>query len=183
MANNSNLPEGTDTIVEGAGVGTGSTGFGATNSTGRTDSLVTGGDLNATDRQGVRGMFNSAGEKLRDESKTRARGAVSTGLEKSGTALSNVSTMIDDTVATIEEKLGADYAGYARKASETLKGYADSLQAKDPDELVDDARQFVRKSPGVALAGAAIIGFGLIRLLKSGIEEHDSTGTVDRRVG
>ena len=46
-----------------------------------------------------------------------------------------------------------------------------SVSAKDPDELIDDTREFVRKSPGVALAGAAIIGFALVRLVKSGLDQ------------
>ncbi len=46
-----------------------------------------------------------------------------------------------------------------------------SIAAKDADELIDDTREFVRKSPGVALAGAAIIGFALVRLVKSGLDQ------------
>ena len=41
---------------------------------------------------------------------------------------------------------------------------ANSIASKDADELIDDTREFVRKSPGVALAGAAIVGFALARL-------------------
>ena len=36
-----------------------------------------------------------------------------------------------------------------------------------------DTRSFVRKSPGVALAGAAIVGFALARLLKAGLSTRD----------
>ncbi len=46
-------------------------------------------------------------------------------------------------------------------------------RAKDADELIDDTRNFVRKSPGVALAGAAIVGFALARLIKSGLAPSD----------
>ena len=47
---------------------------------------------------------------------------------------------------------------------------AGSLANKEPDELVDDARSMIRKSPGIALAGAAILGFALVRVVKSGLE-------------
>ena len=69
---------------------------------------------------------------------------------------------------------------------QALNGYATTLQNKNPDELVDDARDLVRKSPAVALTGAAVLGFGLARLLKIGLEEsqygtgnrnNDRTGT------
>jgi hypothetical protein len=86
---------------------------------------------------------------------------------------------VDDTVQQIEDRLGPQYGDYARKASQALNRYADTLQNKDPEELVDDARELVRKSPAVALTGAAILGFGLVRLLKAGIEES-SNGNGDR---
>ena len=41
--------------------------------------------------------------------------------------------------------------------------------SKNPDELIEDTRNFVRNSPGVAIAGAAIVGFALARLLKTGL--------------
>ena len=60
---------------------------------------------------------------------------------------------------------------YARKAASALEDAANRLSAKNPDELIDDTREFVRKSPGVALAGAAIIGFALVRLVKAGLDQ------------
>ena len=214
----SGLPEGTDTIIGGAGTsgntgGTGRSGTAdatnttstASNSTGArtgttassdaTDTLITGsgqesltqsssstsGDSSSggNERQGVRGLISSAGTKLRDEGKTRARGLVGQGLERGSTTLSNISGVVDDTVQQIEERLGPQYGDYARKASQALNRYATTLQNKDPDELVEDARELVRKSPGVALAGAAIVGFGLVRLLKAGLEESQN-GNGDR---
>ena len=38
-------------------------------------------------------------------------------------------------------------------------------------ELIEDTRNFVRNSPGLAVAGAAIIGFALVRLVKSGLDQ------------
>lgn len=199
----SGMPEGTDTIIEGAGTGgtgggTGRSGTAGTTDTARkagdppgvrtgttdssdvTDTLITGSnDSGKSERQGVRGMISNAGGKLRDEGKTRARGFVSQGLERGSSTLSNVSTLVSDTAGQIEEKLGPQYGDYARKASDALNRYATTLQNKDPDELVDDARELIRKSPGVALAGAAIVGFGLVRLLKAGIEESQN-GNDDR---
>ena len=67
--------------------------------------------------------------------------------------------------------LGEDYGEYARRAASALEDAAGRLSAKNPDELIDDTREFVRKSPGVALAGAAIIGFALVRLVKAGLDQ------------
>ena len=67
--------------------------------------------------------------------------------------------------------LGEEYGDYARKPASALEEAANKVSAKNPDELIDDTREFVRKSPGVALAGAAIIGFALVRLVKSGLDQ------------
>ena len=45
--------------------------------------------------------------------------------------------------------------------------------AKDPDELIEDTRNFVRNSPGIALAGAAVVGFVVARLVKSGLAKDE----------
>ena len=61
----------------------------------------------------------------------------------------------------------------ARSAATSLENVANKLAAKDADELIEDTRDFVRKSPGVALAGAAIVGFALARLVKTGLDNDD----------
>lgn len=175
MADTNNMPEGTDSIIDTNTGNGGTTSANLTRTTrgDATDSLI---DDNAgTKEGGIRGMFSTATDKIRDEAGTRVQGFVGQGLERGSATLSNISTLVGDTAAQIEEKLGPQYGGYARTASETLNRYADSLKNKNPDELVDDARELVRKSPGIALGAAAIVGFGLIRLIKAGLET-DSAG-------
>ena len=45
---------------------------------------------------------------------------------------------------------------------------AAKIDSKDLGELGDDARQFVRKSPGLAIGIAAVAGFMLSRLFRGG---------------
>ena len=45
-----------------------------------------------------------------------------------------------------------------------------AIKAKDVDDLIEDARAFVKKSPAVAIGTAAALGFVLVRLIKSGLE-------------
>ena len=118
---------------------------------------------------GLSDKLRTSGEKLADKAGTKARGLVSQGLERTSEALANVSRMVGDTVPGIEERLGAEYGDYARRAAGAIENAASSLSEKDPDELIDDTRNFVRNSPGVALAGAAVVGFVLARLIKSGL--------------
>ena len=93
------------------------------------------------------------------------------GLERTSEALANVSKMVGDTAAGIEERLGPEYGDYARRAAGAIENVANTIAEKNPDELIDDTRTFVRNSPGIALAGAAVVGFVVARLIKSGLGE------------
>ena len=173
------LPEGTDTIVsdaEMAGVGSE---LGSTDTrTRRGDSsLTTSGspDSSTGTGGGVREAIKDGTEKLKSTASDRAMGFVSQGIERSSGALSNVSGLIGDTAANLDERLGAQYGDYARQAAQSIERAAQSLAGKDPEELIDDARAIVRKSPGIALAGAAILGFALVRVVKSGLDSGSSS--------
>jgi ElaB/YqjD/DUF883 family membrane-anchored ribosome-binding protein len=81
--------------------------------------------------------------------------------------------MVGDTADGIDERLGADYGDYARRAAGAIENVANTIAEKNPDELIEDTRNFVRNSPGIALAGAAVVGFVLARLVKSGLASND----------
>ena len=150
------LPDGTDAVIEGAA---------RTGNTSLEGLSTTQGD---SDR-GLVGRFREGREQLSSQAGERARGLVTQGLDRTSEALANVSKMIGDTAAGIDERLGQEYGDYARRAAGSIEGVANQIASKDPDELIEDTRNFVRNSPGVALAGAAVVGFVLARLLKTGL--------------
>ena len=164
------LPEGTDHIIAGASA----TGRGGEN----VDVLVAdvGGTTNRASRDAFIDKIRSGREKLSTQAADKTRGLVSQGLERSAEALANVSKLVGDTADGLDERLGAEYGDYARRAATAIDDAANSLATKDADELIDDTREFVRQSPGVALAGAAIIGFALARLIKTGLARDDDEG-------
>ena len=131
---------------------------------------------------GLADRFRSGRERLATEAGDRARGLVSQGLERTAEALANASKMVGDTADGIEERLGPEYGDYARRAAGAIENVANTIAEKDPDELLEDTRNFVRNSPGIALAGAAVVGFVLARLIKSGLapdeddEDEDDNG-------
>lgn len=179
--NRTDLPEGTDTIIEGASnpddtgsaiaetsrvterdlIETQGTG---TSSQGSNDAEGTGsGSANFIER------LRNGSENLSGQVGDRARGFVAQGLDRSAEALSNVSRLVGDTAEGLDERLGPEFGEYARRAASALENTANNIASKDPDELIEDTRNFVRNSPGVAIAGAAIVGFAVARLLKSGL--------------
>ena len=122
---------------------------------------------------GLVDRLRSGREQLSSQAGEKARGLVTQGLERTSEALANVSKMIGDTADGIDERLGREYGDYARRAAGALEDTANSIAGKDPDELIEDTRNFVRNSPGIALAGAAVVGFVVARLLKTGIAAND----------
>jgi hypothetical protein len=118
---------------------------------------------------GLAGRIRNGREQLASQAGEKARGLVSQGLERTAETLANVSKMVGDTIPGIEERLGPEYGDYARRAASGIENVANSIASKDPDELIEDTRSFVRNSPGIALAGAAVVGFVIARLVKSGL--------------
>ena len=164
------LPEGTDTVIDGAA----ETADLTTESNLPTDTKMPARRGGSND---LRQRIRDGGEKLSNEATDRARGFVSQGLERSAEALSNVSKLVGDTAAGLDERLGQEYGDYARKAASAIENTANNIASKNPDELIEDTRNFVRNSPGLAVAGAAIVGFMVARLIKSGLnrdEDDDS---------
>jgi ElaB/YqjD/DUF883 family membrane-anchored ribosome-binding protein len=96
------------------------------------------------------------------------------GKERAAGGLDEFSNLMRDAARSVDEKLGDQYGQYARTAADQIQGFAETLRTKEIDELVDDARAFVRKSPGVAIGVAAGVGFVLARLVRSGVEAAGS---------
>ena len=161
MADNktAELPEGTDKVIAGASGGT------ATVNT----NLVADGN----DDDGLTGRIRRSTESLSSQAGEKARGLVSQGLERSAEALGNVAKLVGDTAPGIEDRLGSEYGDYARRAATAIEDAANAIAEKDADELIEDTRNFVRNSPGIALAGAAVVGFVVARLLKTGLAKDD----------
>lgn len=141
----------------------------ATTSTGA--GTGTGGTENVTDQ--VRGQIYN----LRDQAGGKVREFADTGKTRATDMLEELSRVVADTADSIDERLGNNYGEYARKAADGVSGFADSLRGKEVDELYDDVRSAVRKSPGLAIGIAAVVGFTLVRLVKAGMpEENEGTG-------
>jgi hypothetical protein len=161
------------TTSEGTGAGGDMTGGGSASGGG------VKGSGNVTDQ--VRGQIYN----LRDQAGGKVREFADTGKTRATDMLEELSRVVADTADSIDERLGNNYGEYARKAADGVSGIADSLRGKDVDELYDDVRSAVRKSPGLAIGIAAVVGFTLVRLVKAGLPDEDegtSAGT-GRRTG
>lgn len=177
---NPELPEGTDHIINGAmetsmnattttgGSGAGAAGSGFVAGEGRSDD--TGGTAGTTTLP-VKEQLRSSAKSLKDQAGGKVRELAEDGKQRATSALEDFSKVVHEAADSIDERLGTEYGGYARRAAEAVSGFADTLRSKEVDELYDDARNIVRKSPVVAIGVAAAVGFALVRLVKSGTDQ------------
>jgi len=100
------------------------------------------------------------------QAKEKAADLAREGKIKASEAISGLGQIVAETAPTIYEKLGEKYGDYARTAARTIQEGAAKLEAKDLGELGNDAKELVKKSPGVAVGLAAVAGFFLARLFK-----------------
>lgn len=108
---------------------------------------------------------------LKDQATKTAMSAACIAKDKTGTAMQSLAKLISDTAGTVDAKLGPQYGDYARQAAQSVAGAADTLDSKDVDQLMTEARDFVRKSPAMAIGAAAVVGFVLMRLAKGSSED------------
>jgi ElaB/YqjD/DUF883 family membrane-anchored ribosome-binding protein len=111
--------------------------------------------------------------KLTKDATGKARAYAEDGKARVGGVLDELSKMMGDAAGTVDEKVGAQYGGYARSAADAVSGFSESLKSKNVDDIVADARDFVKKSPAIAIGTAAALGFVLMRLIKSGLDDND----------
>jgi hypothetical protein len=205
------LPEGTDHIINGAmetgigdeldsaeadaDAGTGFVGSAALDDTGGTSggetAMTDSGRGSANESSGTKGggdvgsgvvdQLRSQATNLRGQAGERVRDFAEGGKARATGALDELSKVVADTAESIDQRLGGDYGEYARRASDAVAGFADTLRQKDVDELYDSVRTAVRKSPGIAIGVAAVVGFTLVRLVKAGLSEDEGRDTSSSR--
>ena len=160
------LPEGTDQIVSGASADGGATsgGFvarGGDSVRATTDKLVT------QVRDQVTTLRGQATDKLRD--------LADDGKGRATNLLDDLAGIIEDAAKSIDDRLGQDYGDYAHRGASAVSSFAGRVRGKSVDDLIDDTRSVVRQSPAVAIAAAAVVGFALMRLVRTGLDDDGGT--------
>ena len=150
------LPEGTDKIIEGAA----ETNPALPAETGQPSAFT-----------GFKSQLKDTSQSLRQQAAERARSYAVDGKDRATDLLDSVAQVVAEAATSVDDKLGAEYGQYAHRAAEAVRSFTDSIRDKDVDELYDDARELVRKSPAVAVGIAAAVGFALIRVIKAGTED------------
>ena len=163
------LPEGTDHVIRGA-------------SAEGEDGADTGGFVAKAGRSGGSGTDRLVSQvkdqvtSLRGQAAERVRGYADEGKGRVTGLLEDFSEVINDAARSVDERLGEDYGDYAHRAADAVAGFAGRIRGKSVDDILDDTKDFVRKSPAVAIGIAAVAGFALIRVVKAGLDDGRGRG-------
>jgi hypothetical protein len=93
-------------------------------------------------------------------------------------AAAAVGKAAESAAQSLDEALPA-LAGYVRNAAEYTSKFADSLRDKKAEDLLGTAVTWSRQQPLLTLAGAALLGFALSRVVKTGVTRTDADGGIN----
>jgi ElaB/YqjD/DUF883 family membrane-anchored ribosome-binding protein len=100
-----------------------------------------------------------------EQALSKAGELVVEGKKVASDALASLGKVVGESAPQLDERLGEPFGDYARKAARSLQETSAKLDSKSLAELGEDAREMVRKNPGLAVGLAALLGFLLARLL------------------
>ena len=129
---------------------------------------TTGGNLASDARSelgaAVQEVKGTVGEKAEELAQRGTRAGADTVAAIGRTAETLASSLQDQSPAVAE---------YVRSTGARIDRLADDLRDKSAGELLGMATEFGRKQPLVLLAGAAVVGFALSRVVKAGLGTAD----------
>ena len=189
------LPEGTDHIINGASGSSDTTGAGSAGARGGSAGTSVARSTSGTGSRDDEGGFVGKGEggsggatdklvsqvrdqvsTLRGQATDKLRGLADDGKGRATGLLDNFSEVINDAARSIDERLGEDYGRYAHQAADAVSSFAGRVREKSVEDLLEDSRSMVRASPGIAIAAAAVAGFALMRVVRTGLDEVSASG-------
>jgi len=115
-----------------------------------------------------------AEEQAGDALKSKAEAIVQNPLEAGADALASAAR----TAGSVAEAVGGEspvIADYLKSVGETLDQFSSDLREKSVSELLQTAIGFSRSQPVLMIAGAAIVGFALSRVVKAGLAAPPET--------
>ncbi len=177
------LPEGTDHIIDtniDLGEGNGAKGGGKSRAATKAGDAAPKSSAFQFDKDdgeghgvsGIAGQVRDQISTLKAQAGDKAREYADDGKNKASGLLQSLAEILADASGSVEDRLGGQYAGVGRKASDSIKSLASTIDERSIDDLVEDARAFVQRSPAVAIGIAALLGFAVARVVRSGLSEY-----------
>ena len=136
----------------------------------KSEALARGSEYRKTATAGTADWVDGA-KSMGEQAKQRAAQLAKDGKTRASDGLATLGKSVSGTADLIDDKLGKQYGDMARSAARTMQEAAAKLDAKDLGELGDDARKFIKDSPGAAIGIAAVAGFFLAKMFRGSSDD------------
>ena len=133
------------------------------------------GEVAATAAAGARTVLDDTrGEarRLAEESRGRLRAQAAEQTDRLAAGLQDVSQQLSTMLRGDGPAPQGVVADVTRQVADRAANLAGELQAKSPEQLLDELRRFARRKPAIFLASAAAAGFVSGRLIRA-VNTHD----------
>lgn len=103
-----------------------------------------------------------------DQAKEKASEFAKLSKDRSTEGLGTLGRSVGESGSVLDEKVGVQYGDYMRTIGKSIEDLAGQIDEKSVEQLMDETREFVRKSPAMVIGAAAVAGFMLSRVFKGG---------------
>ncbi|MGB7407450.1 MAG: hypothetical protein WA908_03010 [Pontixanthobacter sp.] len=113
---------------------------------------------------------------LKDTAARQASAKADEASDKATSAARSTSSALRDAGDTLENDSDTpNWLGNAfKQAADSIAQFAETVEGKEPREMMRDVSRFGRDNPAAFLAGAAMAGFAAARVMKAGAEQSDA---------
>lgn len=116
----------------------------------------------------VASQTKEAASQLKDQAKSAATGQLAVRKDQTAQGLNVVSSAVHDMSDRLRQnQQTSPYANYADQAANQIQRLAGYLQNRDVGQIVQEAQDWARREPAIALGGAFVLGLVAARFLKS----------------
>lgn len=119
-----------------------------------------------TRAQAYKDQASAKGSEYAGQAKAKGGELAVEGKHKASEALTSLSRVVAENAAKIDDNFGPKYGDQARNAARGLQDAAAHIDTKSYDELGDEARDFVKKNPGLSVGIAAFAGYVIARIFR-----------------
>ena len=118
----------------------------------------------------MRDQLGAAVDEIKSTVGGKAEEVATRGTRAGADTVAAIGRTAETLAASLQDQSPA-VADYVRSTGARIDRLADDLRDKSAGELLGMATEFGKKQPLVLLAGAAVVGFALSRVVKAGLAE------------
>jgi hypothetical protein len=114
-----------------------------------------------------REKLKSDTSEVMDKAKQASEQRLDSGKQTAAAQVHKVAGVFDQASSQFRQDDLPKFAEYASEVGNSIKNFADSLQNRSINDLVEDTRAFARRNPTIFLLGSIALGVAVSRFLKA----------------